>query len=269
MNRLFELKGEIAIVTGGLGHLGPVWSRALLEAGARVLALDLPSVSEPAAFSDLLVSFGKERLRLLRVDICQRNALIEVRDYCLREMGTPRILVNNAGVDQPPGPARTYRLEDIPPDLFQKVLNVNLFGAFQTTQVFGSEMVKVRRGSIINIGSLYAGVSPDRSFYDHLQTDPPFLKPPAYGASKAGLVNLTKYFAAHWGPYGVRVNALSPGGVLGEQDELFKKKFCARVPMGRMANHEDLMGPLIFLASNASSYVNGVELKVDGGFTAW
>ena len=124
-------------------------------------------------------------------------------------------------------------------------------------------------GAIINIGSLYAGVSPDARFYDHLECAPPFLKPPAYGASKAALVNLTKYLAAHWAPYGVRVNSLSPGGVLGGQDEEFKRKFCARVPMERMAETGDLVGPLLFLASRASSYVTGIDLRVDGGFTVW
>jgi NAD(P)-dependent dehydrogenase (short-subunit alcohol dehydrogenase family) len=130
-------------------------------------------------------------------------------------------------------------------------------------------MVAAGRGSIINIGSLYAGVSPDERFYDHIPGDPPFLKPPAYGASKAAVVNLTRYLATLWAPHGVRVNALSPGGVLGGQDEEFKGKFCHRVPMGRMATAEDLHGPLLFLASRASSYVTGTELMVDGGFTAW
>jgi NAD(P)-dependent dehydrogenase (short-subunit alcohol dehydrogenase family) len=112
-------------------------------------------------------------------------------------------------------------------------------------------------------------VSPDAHFYDHLPSDPPFLKPPAYGASKAALVNLTRYFAAHWGPHGVRVNALSPGGVEGGQDPEFRRKFIARVPLGRMAAAQDLRGPLIFLASDASAYVTGIELRVDGGFTSW
>jgi len=136
-------------------------------------------------------------------------------------------------------------------------------------QVFGAEMVKAGRGSIVNIGSLYAAVSPDVKMYDHIEVDPPFLKPPMYGASKAALVNLTKYLATHWAPAGVRVNALSPGGVLGGQDEEFKRKFNGRVPMGRMAVDDDLAGPLVFLASAASSYVTGIELRVDGGFTAW
>ena len=142
-------------------------------------------------------------------------------------------------------------------------------GLFQVIQIFGSAMTKARRGSIINIGSLYASVAPDPRFYDHIRSNPPFLKPPAYGASKAAVVNLTKYLATAWGPYGVRVNTLSPGGVLGSQDEQFKRKFCDRVPLGRMAVYDDLIGPLQFLASDASAYVTGAELRVDGGFTAW
>jgi NAD(P)-dependent dehydrogenase (short-subunit alcohol dehydrogenase family) len=121
----------------------------------------------------------------------------------------------------------------------------------------------------VNIGSLYAGVSPDARFYDHLAGDPPFLKPPAYGASKAAVVSLTRYLATHWAPLGLRVNALSPGGVLGNQDHEFLRKFCSRVPLGRMAEGDDLIGPLVFLASDASRYVTGIELMVDGGFTAW
>jgi NAD(P)-dependent dehydrogenase (short-subunit alcohol dehydrogenase family) len=105
--------------------------------------------------------------------------------------------------------------------------------------------------------------------YDHIACDPPFLKPPAYGASKSALVNLTRYLATHWAPRGVRVNALSPGGVLGQQDAEFKRKFVGRVPLGRMAVPADLGGPLVFLASPASAYVTGTELRVDGGFTAW
>jgi len=112
-------------------------------------------------------------------------------------------------------------------------------------------------------------VAPDSRLYDHIPLDPPFLKPPAYGASKAAVVNLTRYLATLWASRGVRVNTLSPGGVLADQDAEFRAKFCSRVPMGRMATDDDLRGPLLFLASQASSYVTGTELIVDGGFTAW
>jgi NAD(P)-dependent dehydrogenase (short-subunit alcohol dehydrogenase family) len=178
--------------------------------------------------------------------------------------------VNNAGIDAPPAAAGGgHRLEDIPFDVNRRIFEVNTLGVFQVMQVFGADMAAAGRGSIINIGSLYASVSPDARFYDHIVSDPPFLKPPAYGASKAAIVNLTKYFATAWGPSGIRVNTLSPGGVLGAQDEQFKRKFTSRVPLGRMALHQDLIGPLQFLASDASAYVTGAELRVDGGFTAW
>jgi NAD(P)-dependent dehydrogenase (short-subunit alcohol dehydrogenase family) len=130
-------------------------------------------------------------------------------------------------------------------------------------------MIARKHGSIINIGSLYATVSPDARFYDHISGKAPFTKPPAYGASKGALLNITRYLATHWGSSGVRVNMLSPGGVEGGQDPDFKRKFTARVPLGRMAVADDLVGPLIFLASDASSYVTGLEIRVDGGFTAW
>jgi len=265
----FDLTGQIAIVTGALGRLGPVWCEALLEAGATVVGIDLPKAPVSTAFSELQERHTEKQLKLFRADICDRDSLLELRTQCVKDLGLPSILVNNAGIDQPPGPVTTFALTDIPLEVCQKVLQVNVLGAFQVTQIFGGVMANAAKGSIINIGSLYASVSPDARFYDHLDCDPPFLKPPVYGASKAALINLTKYFAAHWGPLGVRVNALSPGGVLGGQDEDFKRKFCDRVPLGRMAELSDLKGPLVFLASDASAYVNGTELKVDGGFTAW
>jgi NAD(P)-dependent dehydrogenase (short-subunit alcohol dehydrogenase family) len=196
--------------------------------------------------------------------------LEEARDQCLAEFGVPRVLVNNAGIDQPPGvQSEGYLVEDVPFEVSRAIMDVNFLGLFQVTQLFGKEMVRALPGYIINIGSLYASVASDSRFYDHIPCDPPFLKPPAYGDSKAAVVNLTKYLATLWGPYGIRVNALSPGGVLGGQDEEFKRKFSQRVPLGRMAVYTDLIGPLVFLASDASSYVTGTELLVDGGFTAW
>jgi NAD(P)-dependent dehydrogenase (short-subunit alcohol dehydrogenase family) len=233
-----------------------------------VAALDLDGASPSQAFSNLQASAGK-RLALLRGDVRDRNALESARARFESELGPIEVLVNNAGIDQPPGPAATHRLDQIPAEQFSQVLDVNVTGAFQAIQVFGAGMASRGSGSVINIGSLYASVSPDVRFYEHLPADPPFLKPPAYGASKAALVNLTRYFATHWGPQGVRVNALSPGGVEGGQDEQFKRKFTTRVPLGRMALARDLGGPLIFLASDASSYVTGIELRVDGGYTAW
>jgi len=159
-------------------------------------------------------------------------------------------------------------LQDVPADDFRRTVDVNLVGTFVATQVFGAAMRDGDGGSIVNVGSLYATIAADPRLYDHLPVDPPFLKPAAYGASKAGVLSLTRYFARLWGSHGVRVNAISPGGVAGGQDDEFRAKYNARVPLGRMAEPDDLRGPLLFLASGASRYVTGHELRVDGGFTA-
>jgi len=270
LNGLFSLESEVAVVTGALGRLGAVWIETLLEAGASVFALDLPGATVSEAFHRLGQRFDAERLSLQYTDVRDRRALESASEQCLTCFGVPSILVNNAGVDRPPADAGSaYQLVEIPLEESREILEVNTLGLFLVSQVFGRHMLDVGRGSIINIGSLYAGVSPDQRFYDHLRSDPPFLKPPAYGASKAAVVNLTRYLATHWASSGVRVNALSPGGVSGGQDDCFTDKFCQRVPMGRMAAGDDLCGPLLFLASRASSYVTGTELVVDGGFTAW
>jgi NAD(P)-dependent dehydrogenase (short-subunit alcohol dehydrogenase family) len=270
LSQLFDLSDRAAVVTGACGQLGPIWIGALLGAGARVAGLDLEQAAEPPRLAELRDRYGPAAFQLYRADIRDRAQLEAAYQRCAADLGVPHVLVNNAGLDQPPNTAAPqYRFEEIPAEVFERVLAVNLSGTFKVIQVFGTAMAQAGRGSIVNIGSLYASVSPDQRFYDHLPFEPPFLKPPAYGASKAGVVNLSRYLATLWGPRGVRVNALSPGGVLGGQDPEFKRKFCARVPLGRLAEERDLVGPLLFLASDASAYVTGIDLAIDGGFTAW
>ena len=251
-----RLDGQVAVVTGAAGRLGRVWIDALASAGATPVGVD---ILEADAGSD-----GTHEV----ADITDRGSLAAAADRIEEETGPVGILVNNAGIDQPPDAgSRTYAVEDVPLDDFRRTLEVNLLGTFNATQVFGARMRDRGGGSIVNIGSLYAAQAPDPRLYDHLQVDPPFLKPAAYGASKAGVVSLTTYFARLWGPHGVRVNALSPGGVAGGQDQEFVRKYTERVPLGRMAEPEDLVGPLLFLASDASRYVTGQNLRVDGGIT--
>jgi NAD(P)-dependent dehydrogenase (short-subunit alcohol dehydrogenase family) len=235
------LSGRVAVVTGALGTLGPVWTEALAGAGATVVGIDL-----------------QEGEGIAQGDVTDRAALERVLADVVREHGPPAVLVNNAGIDVPPGVRDDAS--------FRMTLDVNVAGVFNATEVFGRAMCEAGRGSIVNIGSLYASIAPIPSFYDHIE--PPFTKPAAYGASKAAVLNLTRYFARLWGPYGVRVNALSPGGVRGGQDEEFVRKYSERVPLGRMAEVGDLVGPMLFLVSDASAYVTGRELLVDGGFTA-
>jgi len=250
-----QLGGAVAVVTGASGNLGPVWIGALASAGATVVGVDVGPGEVAGAVT------------VITADVTDRTALDAAAAEVEERFGTPSVLVNNAGVDQPPAEgAPSAAVEDVELEAFRRVLDVNAVGAFAASQAFGSRMAVAGRGSIVNIGSLYASLSPDPSFYDHFES--PFLKPPAYGASKAALVNLTRYLARHWGPRGIRVNALSPGGVAGDQDPEFVRKFTARVALGRMADADDLTAPLVFLASDASRYVTGQELRVDGGFTA-
>jgi NAD(P)-dependent dehydrogenase (short-subunit alcohol dehydrogenase family) len=232
------MSADVAVVTGALGNLGPIWCAALEGAGMDVVRIDVR---------------GGDGIE--QADVTDRAALEAIRG----RIPTPRVLVNNAGIDQPPDPSGGAPSDDD----FLHVLDVNTRGTYVASQVFGEAMREAGGGSIVNIGSLYASVSPDPSFYDHI---PGFVKPPAYGASKAGVVQLTRWLARHLAP--VRVNALSPGGVRGGQDDEFLRKYNARVPLGRMAEPDDLTGPLLFLASDASRYVTGHELRVDGGFTA-
>ena len=249
------LAGAVAVVTGASGNLGPVWIGALAGAGATVVGVDLRASDVPGA------------QEVLEADVCDRDALVAALANVRRRHGEPTVLINSAGIDQPPAAGGApSRVEDVTLDDFRRVLDVNLAGAFAAMQVFGSAIAAAGGGAIVNIGSLYASIAPDPRLYDHME--PAFLKPPAYGASKAGLVNLTRYFARLWGPRNVRVNGRVPGGVAGGQDQAFRDKFAARVALGRMAAPDDLTGPLELVASDASRYVTGQHLTVDGGYTA-
>lgn len=269
-NNVFRLDGDVAIVTGALGRLGPVWVESLLDAGARVAAFDLPGALPSPGFQDLTDRVDAGWLQQVDCDITDRGSIEAALKRVVVDFERPTVLVNNAGVDQAPDtPSDRHTIDTLPVEIFRQMVDVNLTGTFLVTQVVGGLMADHGRGSVVNVGSMYASVSPDQRLYEHLSGTPPFLKIPSYGASKAAVVSLTKYFATLWGRQGVRVNALSPGGVLGEQDETFQQKYSARVPLGRMASPYDLKGPLLFLASSASSYVTGIDLRVDGGFTAW
>lgn len=265
----YNADNMIAIVTGTSGNIGPIWIEALLQVGAKVFTIDRVDAQKKEEYQCLLQKYGGEFLAFQQSDILVRDSLEAALDRCVELFGHPTVLVNNAGIDQPPEKGVSYKLEDIPMELFMPTLNVNVYGSFLCSQVFGASMVQQGNGSIINIGSLYATVSPNEAMYAHIESSPPFIKPPAYGASKSALYNLTRYMSAHWGKHNVRVNMLSPGGVRGKQDEEFKIKFCEHVPMQRMAVKDDLIGPLLFLASDASAYVTGINLQVDGGFTVW
>lgn len=268
---LFDLGGRVVVVTGGLGQLGREFTGALLEHGARVAVLDLPE-DGGARLEGLHARAGTDRLRYVRADVTDRESL--ERAYREIEAAWAPVfgLINNAALDSPPGAPASENgpFEEYPEESWDRVLEVNLKGVFLSSQVFGGAMARAGAGSIVNICSIYGVGSPDQRIYEYRRAGgAPFYKPVAYSASKSGLLNLTRYLATYWAEHGVRVNTLTLAGVFNDQDEQFLANYCARMPMGRMARADEYNGAVVFLCSDAASYMTGSNMVIDGGWTAW
>ena len=212
---------------------------------------------------------------LLKADITDADAVDSVTRQVLEKWGGRiDVLVNSAAIDPKfdadVAQQQSHTFEDQPLDLWKQSLDVNLTGTFLCCQKVGKIMVANATGTIINIASTYGVVAPDQRLYQRdEEVEQTMFKPAAYPVSKAGVLHLTRYLAAYWANTGVRVNSLTPHGVFRSQDEQFLRRFAQRSPLGRMAQPEEITGPLLFLASDAASYVNGTNLVVDGGWTAW
>ncbi len=273
---LFDVTDKICIVTGGLGQLGAQYVKALHERDAKVAVWGRHMSKERAEkkFAELGFSLD-ENIRLYQVDISKKEDLNQALDDIEAAWGTPDVLVNNAGIDTQPSapPEVSGPFENFPEEIFREVVEVNLVGTFLACQAVGARIKKAGKpGSIINVGSIYGMLSPIQDIYAYKKelTGVPFIKPVAYSAAKSGIYNLTRYLATYWGKDNIRVNTLTPAGVWRDtQDEIFQGNFCARMPMGRMSREDEYNGSLIFLASNASSFMTGANLVVDGGWTAW
>lgn len=271
MPDIFSVQDKVVVITGGLGQLGRQFSLALAGRGARAVVLDVRADEQSVA-----ERFGRdvdlERMQFLTADVTSRASLEAALEHIKTRWGVPDVLINNSALDSPPGaPAsETGPFEAYPEESWDRVMEVNLKGVFLCCQVFGGSMAEAGRGSIINISSIYGLVSPDQRLYKYRSKGgAPFFKPVAYSASKSGVLNLTRYLATYWAGKGVRVNTLTFGGVYNNQDETFVRNYCSRVPLGRMANEDDYNGAVIFLSSNASAYMTGSNIIIDGGWTAW
>ena len=268
---MFSVDGYVAVVTGGMGQLGLTYAAALTERGARVALFDIST--EPKTQNPLVERGLKRELIVpFAVDITDRDAVREATNRVIERWDVPRVLVNNAGLDSPPDapPEEVGPFETYPLDSFDKVMDVNVKGALICCQVIGERMATAGRGSIINISSIYGLLSPCQDIYEfRRQQGEVFYKPVAYSVSKSALLNLTRYLATYWGKQGVRVNTLTLGGVFNDQPEAFLQGYCARTPMGRMAEAHELSGAIVFLASEASAYMTGSNMIVDGGWSAW
>ncbi len=268
----FSLEGRVAIVTGALGLLGKQHCIAIVEAGGAVVVAD---INESACISMAKELAGQHSATALGVgvDIISRSSVMSLKDTVLKQFGKIDILVNNAAIndmfENPAAATELSQFENYPLELWQKSLDVNVTGTFLCSQIVGTEMSRKGKGSIINIASTYGIVAPDQSLYKRPDGSQSFYKSAAYPVTKGAVISFTRFLAAYWGGKGVRVNTLSPGGVENSQDEYFITKYSARTPLGRMAHPTDYKGALVFLASDASRYMTGANLVVDGGWTAW
>ncbi len=209
----------------------------------------------------------------LALDVTDPASVEMARDAILEKFGQIDVLVNNAAIndmfENPKAAAEQSKFENYPLALWRKSLEVNLTGVFLCSQILGGVMARQESGSIINIGSTYGMVAPDQSLYQNRDGVQTFHKPPAYSATKGGVIAFTKFLASYWGGKGVRVNTLTPGGVENKQDPFFIAAYSRKTPLRRMAAPTDYQGALIFLASDASRYMTGANLVVDGGWTCW
>jgi len=269
----FDLTGRVAVVTGGVGLLGAEFCRTLAEAGAAVVVVDLNASASQAA-ADSLTKSGSKALAV-PTDITQPEGVNALVEQTLSRFGRLDILVNSAALDPKFDPAAVSKgitpgaFEDYPLDLWNSALNVNLTGMFLMTQACVKPMIaQGGKGSIINICSTYGLNGPDQRIYIKDGNRVAF-KPVYYTVTKAGVMGFTKYLAAYYAGTEIRVNALTPGGVYNNHEEYFVKNYSAKTILGRMAHKDEMNGALLFLASDASSYMTGNNVVVDGGWTAW
>jgi NAD(P)-dependent dehydrogenase (short-subunit alcohol dehydrogenase family) len=257
---LFDVSDRVAVVTGGMGQLGLVYAAGLAERGMRVAIFDVAPGDPP------------DGVFAYQVDVTDRSAIEDAMRAVETEWSVPHLLVNNAGLDSPPdAPAEEVGpFENYPEESFDAVMDVNVKGAFLACQVVGGAMAREGRGSIVNVSSIYGLLSPVQDLYAFRREEgETFVKPVAYSVSKSAILNLTRYLATYWAKEGVRVNTLTLAGVWSDQPAEFLDAYTARVPMGRMLEAREALGAVVFLASDASSYVTGANLVVDGGWSAW
>lgn len=265
-----EVAGKVAIVTGALGLLGREHCAALAEAGAHVVLTDV-NADALGAQAERLRTAGTPETLAIAADITSEQDVDALRDAVLERFGQIDVLVNNAAIDDKFGTdaAEESRFENYSLERFRRQLDVNVTGVFLCCQRLGSVMADRGRGSIVNVASTYGLVAPNQDLYRKEDGEQAFFKGAAYPASKGAVLQLTRFLAAYWGERGVRVNALCPGGVEAGQDAYFRARYAERTPLKRMAAPGDYRGALLFLAGDASSYMTGASLVVDGGFTIW
>lgn len=273
LKKAFDLTGRVAVVTGGAGLLGVKHGEVIAELGGIPVLVDVATEAVAVRAEDIAKRFNVKTLGVT-CDITDERAINRLREQLLRELGRIDILINNAAhnpkVEEGVETDRFARLENFPVDTWNRDLAVGLTGAFLCSRIFGAEMAKAGKGVILNISSYLGVTAPDQRLYrveGRAEAQQP-AKPVSYSVVKAGIIGLTRYLATYW-PGRVRANTLAPGGVFADQPETFLRRYAEVVPMARMSHSDEYKGAVAYLVSDASSFMNGATLVVDGGQTAW
>lgn len=274
MSSRFSLENKVVVITGGAGLLGRRHGEAVAEAGGVPVLLDIHQDLVEQVAADIATTYGSRTLGLV-CDITNKECIHACLDKVLATYGQIDALVNNAANDPKVGPGadakKLTRFENMSLDYWNADLAVGITGAFLCTQVFGHYMATHGGGVIVNVASDLAVIAPDQRLYQvpGLPADSQPVKPVTYSVVKSGLVGLTRYLATYWANAGVRVNAISPGGVFNGQSDEFVERVSQRIPMARMANEQEYKASMVYLLSDASSYLTGFNLVVDGGRSCW
>ncbi len=266
----FDLSGKVALITGGAGILGQAFCRGLARNGAKLAVVDIHAEAATGTANAIEEEFGTEALAVS----CNITDPSEVRDMTaavIDRFGRIDILHNNAAAKTSDLGAFFAPFEEYDLQVWREVMAVNIDAMFLVAQSVGKTMVDGRRGgSIIQTSSIYGILAPDQRIYEGSEyLGRPINTPPSYSVSKAAVIGLTSYLSTYWANANIRVNTLSPGGVESGQNAAFKEKYSSRIPLGRMADANDIVGALVFLASDASSYITGQNIVVDGGLSVW
>lgn len=270
----FDMSNKTTLITGGAGLLGREHAQAVMEVGSNVLIADINQDNAQKTAQQLNAKGFQSKAIAVRMDVTDEKNIQQSLNHCIDAFGNLDVLINNAAIDpkvKSDSISNTSRLENFSIDQWETQLGVGLTGAFLCSKVFGSHMAQRQAGVILNIASDLSVIAPDQRLYLQagLSKDQQAVKPVTYSVIKAGLVGLTKYLATYWNSEGIRVNALSPGGVENDHREEFKQRAGNLIPLGRLANRDEYRSAVQFLCSDASSYLTGQNIVIDGGRSIW